>query len=285
MRRLAAAGAAGLIAAATALPAGDAPVKPRPVLTRATTPLAHSNSHDGRAILTVSGMRPGDQRSGTVAIRNQGGAGGLAMVARAGGPLADRLRLHVADAGGGPAIVDTPLSAAPACTPAGDLARDAERTFRFTVTFDRGPDDNAYAGATARADFEWRDSCSPETAAAPLALGDVRLVIAPGPYRFSARTRTARVGVRCVAAEAGVCRGRIELERRVPGRGRGIAMAVGTIAVREGRRATVALRLNPRAGRHMARKGSVPVRAFVTVRGAGGRRHRVAYRDRLVLRR
>ena len=67
-------------AAAVAAPAPRPHDDPRPVLTRATAPLAHSNSRDGRAVLTASGLRPGDRRAGEVTIRNEGAAGGLALV-------------------------------------------------------------------------------------------------------------------------------------------------------------------------------------------------------------
>ena len=62
----------------------------RPVLMlrvrrRSPTP----NSHDGRAVLTVSGMRLGERRSGTGGrFANQGGAGGSPRSARAGGTTA-----------------------------------------------------------------------------------------------------------------------------------------------------------------------------------------------------
>jgi spore coat-associated protein N len=271
--------ATGVVAAAAPGPSGDD--APRPVLVKATAPLAHSNSHDGRAILTVAGMRPGDRRSGEVTIRNEGGAGGLALGARAEGVLATRLRLTVTGDRGAP-VFDGALADAPGCTPLGDLAVDSSRTYRFTVGFDRGPDDNDYAGATARADFEWRDRCVPEPSEPALVLGDVRLAIAPGPYRFSRRTGAAHVSVRCLAADSGACRGRIELERRRPGQGRGIALAVGAIDIRVGARRTIAIRLNRRARRRIAGSRVVPVRAYVTARDARGRRHRVAYRDRLV---
>ena len=268
-------------AGAIALPERAGPGAPRPVLARATAPLAHSNSRDGRAILTVDGMRPGDRRDGEVTIRNEGGAGPIALSTRAGGALSDRLRLTVIDARGGPPVVDAPLADASGCRSIGDMAEGAARTYRFTVAFARGADDNSYAGASARADFEWLDRCVPEPAGA-LALGDTRLAIDPGPYRFSTRTGSARVVVRCLEAPAGACSGRIELERRSSGQGRGIALAVGRFRVASGHRRAFTLRLNPRARRRVRSKGLVAVRAYVVARDEQGRTHRAAYRDRLL---
>jgi hypothetical protein len=277
--------ALALLAVAVAAVAAPGPRPnddPRPVLARASAPLAHSNSRDGHAVLTASGLQPGDRRSGEVTIRNEGGAGGLALVTHASGPLAERLRLTVADDGGAEPV-DASLAAVPVCVPLGGLPAGAARTYRFQIAFERGPGDDSLAGASARADFEWRDSCVPEPAA-PLELGDVRVALAPGPYRFAGRTGTARVGVRCLTAASGACRGRLELERRTSGQGRGIALAVGRIDVAAGARSTATLRLNGRARRRVAGRGVLAVRAYLTVRDAQGRPHRVARRERLLYR-
>ncbi len=285
MRRTACAVAALLATAgaAAALPDRDGTGSPRPVLARVTAPLAHSNSRDGHAILSADGLRPGDRRSGEVTLRNHGGPGQLALVTRAAGPLAGRLRLTVTDTGGGPALIDAPLTGVPPCQVLDDLPEDASRDYRFTVAFERGAGDDAYAGASARADFEWLDRCEPTpTPTTALALGDTRLAVEPGPYRFSGPTGTARVAVRCAESPSGSCAGRIELERRSPGQGRGIALAVGRFRVGAGARRVVTLRLNARARRRIRSRGFVPVRAYVTATDASGRRHRAAYRDRLL---
>jgi hypothetical protein len=109
------------------------------------------------------------------------------------------------------------------------------------------------------------------------------MAIEPGPYRFAHRSGTARVGVRCISSDTGVCRGRLELERRAAGQGRGIALAVADIAVTVGSRKAIVLRLNPRAVRRIASTGVVPVRAHARVRDASGRWRRASYRDRLVV--
>jgi hypothetical protein len=284
--------AALLVVAATAvaLPAPQDGRPPSLAVERTTTLLAHSNSRAGRAILSAADLKPGDRRSGEVTIRNEGGAGALALATRVDGLLADRLRLTVADARSGEVLLAAPLGDVPECVALVDLPAGAARTYRFTATFESGPDDNRHAGTSASADFEWLPGCGAEAEAqpqhdpvrnTPLTLGDTRVAIAPGPYRFSGRTGTAKVGVRCIAAAAGRCTGRIELERRAPGRGRGIALAVGRFTVRAGKQRTITLKLNARARRHITTTGLVPVRAFVTATDANGRRHRAAYRDRL----
>lgn len=275
--------------ATTATPgARDGGSRAQLAITRASAPLAHSNSRDGRAILTVASMSPGERRTGEVVIR-AGGATSVALRTRVTGPLASRLHLAIAGVWRGP------LTSAPACLSAGTIGAGGARTYRFTVTFERGSRDNAHMGQAARADFEWRDRCgappppvAPRDAEPPsrgtYALGDLRLAIGRGPYRFARRGGTARVGVRCLASDTGTCRGRLELERWKGGQGKGIAMAVGRFTVPAGGRRRVKLALNPRARRRIRSKRSVRVRAYVTATDASGRRHRVAYRDRLVFR-
>ena len=270
---------AAIAAAAVAMPGRPDSRPPRLAVARTTAPLAHSNSRDGRAILVADDLRPGDHRSGEVTIRNEGGAGGIALATRVSGRLAERLRLTVADSRTGAAAMQTALAGAPSCVPLGDLAAGESRTYRFTVSFDRGAGDQGYAGASARADFEWLDRCAPEPRPA-LALGDTRIAVDPGPYRFAGRSGTAKLGIRCLEAPA-ACAGRVELERRQPGRGRGIAMAVGRFRIRAGARRTITLKLNARARRRITSAHLVPVRAYVTATGADGRRHRAAYRDKL----
>jgi hypothetical protein len=311
------AAAAILVAAGTAiaLPGGGTGRGARPVLAKATAPLVHGNSADGRAVLTADRLKPGDRRSGEVTISNEGHEGALYLVAREpvdiaapkGARLSERLTLTIADISARPArtIAAGPLATIDRCRPLGVFTAGESRTYRFTVAMrDGGPGgtDNAYARASARVDFDWletavaHDVCPERSedhvelpaAAAPasgetLRLGDVRMAIEPGPYRFAQRSGTARVGVRCISSDTGVCRGRLELERRTAGQGRGIALAVGDIAVTVGSRKAIVLRLNPRAVRRIASTGVVPVRAHARVRDASGRWRRASYRDRLVV--
>ncbi|MEA2479086.1 MAG: hypothetical protein QOJ07_1008 [Thermoleophilaceae bacterium] len=291
-----------LIAAgsAVALP-GDRPQRgPAPLLAGTSSPLVHANSRAGEAILTASDVKPGDTRTGEVEIANRGGAGGVHLILRdpvdrpgaRGAPLSRRLRLTVTDATAGHVVEAGPLTATRRCIRLGDFEPGEARRYRFAVAWpDGGPGgaDNAYAGASARLDLEWvqsaADECSGLPVAAPaLELGDMTLRVAPGPYRFTGRTGTASVAIRCIATKQPACAGRLELERRTSGQGRGLAMAVGRFAIDAGTTRRVTLRLNGRARRRVAGKRVVPVRAYVVARDASGRRHRAAYRDRLVYR-
>jgi spore coat-associated protein N len=311
--RLAAAGAVMAAAtAAIAVPGEDRAQSPQPLLAKVTAPLAHSNARDGQAVLTAANLKPGERRSGEVTIRNVGHAGAIYLVARglvdtqspSGERVSDRLSMTIADATGGASrtLAVGPLSTIATCQPLGEFAAGEQRTYRFTVAFpDGGPGaDNALAGASARVDYEWletavaREACpagsedavelpDPPTAAAQTPeLGDVELAIEPGPFRFSERDGTARVGIRCIGSATGRCNGRLELERRKAGEGKRIAMAVGRFDIRRGARRTITVRLNGRARRRIAAVRRVPVRAYLTAIGADGRRHRVSYRDKLL---
>lgn len=301
---LAALAAAGV---AVALPDERKPDGPAILLTKATAPLAHSNSQDGAAILTATNMKPGDMRQGEVVVVNRASAGDIHLVGTvpaSGRLLADRLTLTIEDKGGRGVVAEGSLAATAACLPLGRFEASESRAYRFVVRFpDGGPGaDNRYAGASTRVDYEWlqasaaSDRCS---VAAPLdlvqaesappaqagfhdvELGDMKLAIEPGPYRFSRRSGTARVGVHCVASDSGTCRGRLQLERRTSGQGRGLAMAVGTFSSRAGDTKKIVLRLNRRARRRITSTGTVAVRAYVTAKDSRGREHRVAYRDKL----
>ena len=329
--------AAAILAAAAAAIAvpGGVQRSPQPVLARTTAPLAHSNSSDGRAILTATNLAPGERRTGQVTITNEGHRGALYLVANgprdtpgaSGLRLSERLRMTIVD-GSLRVLADGPLSTLTSCHPLGEFAAGESRTYNFTVEL---PDaaGNAYAGAGASVDYEWletavaRDACpgqsedvvdlpdppaAPAAAPAPAAdqpahadepksaavvaggqvtvtLGDMQIAIVPGPYKFSGRTGTATVGIRCIRSDTGTCKGRLELERWKGGQGKGIAMAVGDFTVKAGRRKQVTLKLNARAKRRITSTGLIAVRAYVTAKDASGRRHRVAYKDRLRYRR
>jgi hypothetical protein len=284
-------------ASAIGLPARHDSNGPHIVLTKATSTLVHSNSRDGSAILSAGNLKPGDVRHGEVTIVNKGDAGDMYLVGTVPSrerALADRLTLKVAD--GSRVLVEGPLSGADGCVALGSVAGGESRSYRFTVAFaPGGPGDNAYAGSVTRVDYEWvqsndvsgrctmrSDLAEPDVGNAhSVSVGDMAVAIEPGPYRFSRRTGKAAVRVRCLRSPTGVCRGRIELERRRGGEGRGIAMAVGGFSVRAGKRTTVRLTLNARARKRVTTTGTVPVRAYVTAKDTRGRKHRAAYRDRL----
>jgi hypothetical protein len=292
--------------AAVGVPRDERAPAPELVLSRITAPLAHGNSHDGRAILTAENIAPGDRRRGAVTITNRGHDGAFYLVAdgprdrpgRAGGELSDRLELTIADvsAGAPQVVADGPLRTLGHCHPLGMLAAGQSRTYSFTLAFPPGYDDNRYAGASVRVGYEWRqtaaarDACpdrsddAVELPGAPLAprVGDVRLAIARGPYRFDRRRGTTRVAIRCIASDTRRCAGRLQLERAAAGQGKGIVLATRRFDVRAGRRAAIVLRLGARARRRMAVTGLLAVRARAVVRDSRGGTHSFTYRGRLV---
>ncbi len=146
-----------------------------PLNTFATGTLAISNSRDDAAILSASGMRPGDPAVvGTVDIANSGSLSAAFTLARSAPqdsdvahPLSERITLVVRDCG---AFVD---GNAPACgAGAGTLVYDGtladmddaealgafdggeKHRFRFESTLD-GAAGNEYQGDSSLTEFTW----------------------------------------------------------------------------------------------------------------------------------
>jgi hypothetical protein len=131
--------------------------------------LVHTNSKDGSAILTADKLKPGESRSGTVAITNTGDINGVFSLARTitadstgaltpSNPFAAHLNLKVEDNGTGTVYYDGLLSAMSGTVAAGTLAPAASRTYKFTVTFvdgGSGGADNAFKQAAVTTRFDW----------------------------------------------------------------------------------------------------------------------------------
>jgi hypothetical protein len=142
-----------------------------PSNTFSTGTLTMSNSADNAAILSMSGMRPGDNQTGTVDIANTGDLSGGFTLSRSAvtdsdstNKLSTKLNLVIDDCG-------TWSSSAPDCstvtnvyngTLAGMTASKALGTFnggvkhryRFKVTLDTSADNN-YQGDNSSATFTW----------------------------------------------------------------------------------------------------------------------------------
>ncbi|MCX8033424.1 MAG: CalY family protein [Thermoleophilia bacterium] len=130
--------------------------------------LSHSNSKSGSAILTASNMKPGDQVSGTVTIKNTGTLAGSFSLAATnlsdtpgpnGGKLSDVLQIRIERET--EKLYEGPIGAIPTLN-AGSYMPGEEHTYTFTVTFpDSGnpggatTGDNRYQGSSMSIDFVW----------------------------------------------------------------------------------------------------------------------------------
>lgn len=128
--------------------------------------LSHTNSKDNAALLTVSKIKPGESKSGTVQLTNTGDIDGVFSVARTmvsdstgpASPFAAHLNLKIEDNVTGTVYYDNLLSAMSSTVGAGTITPGSSRTYKFTVTFnDGGPNgaDNAFKGASVEANFNW----------------------------------------------------------------------------------------------------------------------------------
>ena len=132
--------------------------------------LSHSNSKPGAALLTVSKIKPGESKSGTVQLTNDGDIDGVFSVARTivsdsgtllspAAPFAARLNLKIEDNTTGEVYYDDLLSTMSGTVGAGTITPGASRTYKFTVTFldslGANGSDNKWKGASVEANFNW----------------------------------------------------------------------------------------------------------------------------------
>ena len=137
--------------------------------------LSMSNSKAPGAVLSASGMKPGDTVTGTVDIQNTGSLAGVFTLRRtaltntdAVNPLAPQLNLVVADCGEWPAPA-TPepcddgddvsrssgaLSALTGTVSLGNYSASEKHTYKFSVTLASGAGD-VHQGDSATAEFTW----------------------------------------------------------------------------------------------------------------------------------
>jgi hypothetical protein len=120
-----------------------------------------SNSREGAAILSGSGLRPGARSSGSVTIGNPGAAETrLALdvtsegeTAGAGGArIWDTLRISISD---GSRVVYEGRVADLGRLTLGALAAGGRRTYAVTATLPSGPNDNTLQGARLSLRFTW----------------------------------------------------------------------------------------------------------------------------------
>ncbi len=136
--------------------------------TFSTGTLSVGNSVSG-AVLTASGLRPGDSANGTVDIKNTGSTAGDFSLSESNvtdsdavHPLSGKLDLVVTDCGS---------TASPDCSTGtqvysgklgsltsqslGNYAAGAEHRFKFVVSFPTGSGDDDFQNADSSVDFNW----------------------------------------------------------------------------------------------------------------------------------
>jgi spore coat-associated protein N len=145
-----------------------------PSNTFAAGTLSILNSKEGLAVLTASGMKPGDSSTGTVDVQNSGSLSGAFTLSRSGivdsdvvNPLSAKLNLVVKDCGdfssgtptcdAGDPVKYTGTIAAMGSTALGTFAANEKHRYEFAVTFDSGAN-NAYQGDNSSVQFDWNAS-------------------------------------------------------------------------------------------------------------------------------
>jgi spore coat-associated protein N len=145
-----------------------------PSNTFAAGTLSILNSKEGLAVLTASGMKPGDSSPGTVDVQNSGSLSGAFTLSRSGivdsdvvNPLSAKLNLVVKDCGdfssgtptcdAGDPVKYTGTIAAMGSTALGTFAANEKHRYEFAVTFDSGAG-NVYQGDNSSVQFDWNAS-------------------------------------------------------------------------------------------------------------------------------
>jgi hypothetical protein len=134
--------------------------------------LTMSNSKDNAAILSASGMRPGDSAVGTVDIKNTGSLSGTFTLSRTAlsdsdgsNPMSAQMNFVVKDCGnfssgtptcdaGDPSVYSGTLAAMSSAAALGTYAADEQHRYQFTATFNSSAG-NVYQGDSTGATFVW----------------------------------------------------------------------------------------------------------------------------------
>jgi hypothetical protein len=133
------------------------------------------NSKEGFAVLTASGMKPGDPATtGTVDVQNTGSLSGAFTLAKSGivdsdgvNPMSAKLDLVVKDCGDfssgvptcdvGDPVKYTGTISAMGTVALGTFAASEKHRYEFAVTFNSSAT-NAYQGDTSSVQFDWNAS-------------------------------------------------------------------------------------------------------------------------------
>jgi hypothetical protein len=132
------------------------------------------NSKEGLAVLTASGLKPGDSASGVVDVQNSGSLSGAFTLGKSGivdsdgaNPMSAKLNLVVKDCGdfssgtptcdaGDPQLYSGTISAM-GTVALGTFAAGVKHRYEFAVTFDSSAT-NAYQGDSSSVQFDWNAS-------------------------------------------------------------------------------------------------------------------------------
>jgi spore coat-associated protein N len=142
-----------------------------PSNTFAAGTLSILNSKEGLAVLTASGMKPGDSETGTVDVQNSGSLSGAFVLSRSNivdsdavHPMSAKLDLVVKDCGDfssgtptcdvGDPVKYTGTIAAMGSTALGTFAAAEKHRYQFAVTFNSSAD-NFYQGDNSSVEFDW----------------------------------------------------------------------------------------------------------------------------------
>ena len=146
-----------------------------PSNTFAAGTLSILNSNEGPAILTASGMKPGDSANGVVDIQNTGSLSGAFTLSRSGivdsdgsNPMSAKLDLVVKDCGdfssgtptcdvGDPVKYTGTISGMSSAVALGTFAASEKHRYEFAVTFNSSAN-NAYQGDSSTVQFDWNAS-------------------------------------------------------------------------------------------------------------------------------
>lgn len=133
-------------------------------VTSASGILKMANPSAGAAILSASGMKPGDTRSGTLSITNNGTVAGSYQLTASGlsdtpasPALSQTLNLTVDDITSGPAtnLYAGTLAAFSQAT-LGSLPASQARTYRFQLSWPSGSSSPLLQGAQTSVTFNWK---------------------------------------------------------------------------------------------------------------------------------
>ena len=148
----------------------------------------------GAAILSASGMAPGDARTGYIDVTNIGDTAGtfaLGAIGLTATPLAHELDLDVRDvtAGRTPTVVYSGKLASLSSVALGDMAQGEAHRYRFTVSLPSDAGDS-YQGASSAVTFLW-SATAPEPDVTPT---PTRPASTAGHRHHDARSRDDRRG-------------------------------------------------------------------------------------------